>query len=112
MLFRSKQTRSVSGTILSSGHARIVRIDELSVDIVPEGHMIIFTNVDRPGVVGFIGTLLGQNNINIAAFQVGRKQAGGEAVSVLNVDSPVPAPVVKEIRGFSGITNVWLVKIS
>ncbi|OGR82869.1 MAG: phosphoglycerate dehydrogenase [Elusimicrobia bacterium RIFCSPLOWO2_01_FULL_54_10] len=107
-----KQTRSVSGTILTSGKPRIVRIDEMSVDIVPEGHMIIFTNIDQPGVVGFIGTLLGKNNINIAAFQVGRKQAGGEAVSVLNVDSPVPAPVMDEIRGFSGIKNVWMVKIA
>ncbi len=106
-----KQSRSVSGTILARGDSHIVRIDGLSVDIVPEGHMIIFTNIDRPGVVGFIGTLLGKNNINIAAFQVGRRQAGGEAVSILNVDAPVPALVVKEIRNFSGITNVWLVKI-
>ena len=106
-----KQSRSVSGTVLSSGHSRIVRIDELSVDIVPEGRMIIFTNIDRPGVVGFIGTLLGNHNINIAAFQVGRKQIGGEAISILNVDSPVPASIMKEILDFSGITNVWLVKI-
>ena len=106
-----KQTRSLSGTILTKGNPRIVRIDDLSLDIVPEGTMLIFTNVDRPGVVGFIGTLLGENKINIAAFQVGRKEVGGEAVSVLNVDSPVPSEIVKKIRSFSGITNVWIVNI-
>jgi D-3-phosphoglycerate dehydrogenase len=69
------------------------------------------TNVDRPGVVGFIGTLLGENKINIAQFQVGRKSAGGEAVSILNVDSAVPEAVVQKIRNFSGITNVWVVNL-
>ena len=73
--------------------------------------MIVFTNVDKPGVVGFIGTLLGKNSINIAAFQVGRKQAGGEAVSILNVDSPVPSVVMDEIiyyrqRSQKGFTSL------
>ena len=107
-----KQTRSLSGTILTKGNPRIVRIDHLSVDIVPGGNMIVFTNMDRPGVVGFIGTLLGKNKINIAAFQVGRKQEGGEAVSILNVDSPVSPEIVKEIRNFSGITSVWVVNLN
>lgn len=106
-----KSARSVSGTILSRGQSRIVRVDDLTVDIVPEGHLLVLTNIDRPGVVGFIGTILGENNINIAEFQVGRKSAGGEAVSALNVDSPVPSAVVQKIRSFSGITNVWVVTL-
>lgn len=106
-----KKARSVSGTILSKGSPRIVRVDDLPVDITPEGHLLVFTNIDRPGVVGFIGTLLGENKINIAAFQVGRKSVGGEAVSVLNVDTAVSPELVGKIRGFSGITNVWVVNL-
>ena len=104
-------TRSVSGTILSQGAPRVVRIDDLSVDVQPEGHLLVFTNVDRPGVVGFIGTILGENKINIAQFQVGRKTPGGEAVSILMVDSPIPAAVLEKIRAFPGITRTWLVSL-
>lgn len=106
-----KGQKSVSGTVLSKGRSRIVRVDDLTVDVLPEGHLLVLTNVDRPGVVGFIGTLLGENKINIAQFQVGRKSAGGEAVSILNVDSAVPEAVVQKIRNFSGITNVWVVNL-
>ncbi|MBI3013252.1 MAG: ACT domain-containing protein, partial [Elusimicrobia bacterium] len=105
-------SKSVSGTVLSRGNLRIVRIDDLPVDVIPDGHLIVLTNQDKPGVVGFIGTILGENNINIAEFQVGRKTAGGEAVSILNVDSPVPVSVVKKISQFSGITRVSVVHLS
>ncbi|MBI2916011.1 MAG: phosphoglycerate dehydrogenase, partial [Elusimicrobia bacterium] len=105
-------SKSVSGTVLSRGNLRIVRIDDLPVDVIPDGHLIVLTNQDKPGVVGFIGTILGENNINIAEFQVGRKTAGGEAVSILNIDSPVPVSVVKKISQFSGITRVSVVHLS
>ncbi len=106
-----KGKKSVSGTIFSKGNPRIVRIDELTVDVIPQGYLLIYSNIDRPGVVGFIGTLLGKNQINIAAFQVGRKSLGGEAVSILNVDLEIPKEVIKEIKQFSGITNVWTVNL-
>lgn len=106
-----KQNRSVSGTVLSKGKPRIVQIDDLSVDVIPEGHLLVLTNLDQPGVVGFIGTVLGDNKINIAEFQVGRKTAGGEAVSILNIDSALSADIVKKIRNYSGITNVWVVNL-
>lgn len=107
-----QQVKSVSGTLLSLRNPRIVRIDDLSVDVIPEGHLLVLTNIDQPGVIGFIGTVLGESQINIAEFQVGRKRAGGEAVSILNVDSPVPKEVLKKISGFRGITNVWVVNLA
>ena len=57
--------------------------------------MVIYTNVDKPGVIGYVGTILGKNKINIAAMQVGRKSSGGEAVTVVNVDADVPEAVLK-----------------
>jgi len=102
---------SVSGTVLGKNDLRFVLIDDLTVDVSPEGPMVVYTNLDRPGVIGFVGTVLGKNQINIAAMQVGRRSTGGEAVTVVNVDSDVPEPVLQQIRGFAGITRVKCVKL-
>lgn len=102
---------SISGTLLAKNSPRIVAIDGLSLDVVPEGTMVIYTNVDKPGVIGYVGTVLGKNKINIAAMQVGRKSSGGEAVTVVNVDTDVPEAVLKQIREFQGITLVKCVKL-
>ncbi|OGR93094.1 MAG: phosphoglycerate dehydrogenase [Elusimicrobia bacterium RIFCSPLOWO2_01_FULL_59_12] len=102
---------SIAGTLLAKNSPRIVMIDELSVDVVPEGTMVVYTNLDRPGMIGFIGTLLGKHKINIAAMQVGRKASGGDAVTVVNVDSHVPKEILQQIREFPGITQVRCVKL-
>ncbi len=102
---------SVSGTLLAKNSPRIVGIDGLSVDVIPEGPMVIYTNIDKPGVIGYVGTVLGNSHINIAAMQVGRKGKSGEAVTVVNVDTDVPDAVLKQIREFQGITQVKSVKL-
>ncbi|MBI3291318.1 MAG: phosphoglycerate dehydrogenase [Elusimicrobia bacterium] len=107
----NRETSVVAGTLFSRQHPRIVRIGELSVDVVPEGHLLIYSNRDRPGVIGFVGTVLGNNGVNIAGMQVGRKTIGGEAVTVVTVDSAVPAPVLEEIRRFPGITRIRRIEL-
>jgi len=102
---------SVAGTILGKNNPRIVAIDSQSVDVVPEGTMVIYTNVDKPGVIGYVGTILGKNQINIAGMQVGRKSKSGEAITVVNVDADVPETVLKQIKEFPGITQVKNVKL-
>ncbi len=102
---------SIAGTLLAKNSPRIVLIDDLSVDVNPEGTMVVYTNQDKPGVIGHVGTILGKNRINIAAMQVGRKSSGGEAVTVVNVDSDVPESVLRLIRDFPGITQVKCVKL-
>jgi D-3-phosphoglycerate dehydrogenase / 2-oxoglutarate reductase len=104
-------TYSVSGTLLAKNNPRIVAIDSQSVDVVPEGTMVLYTNIDKPGFIGYVGTVLGKNLINIAGMQVGRKPKGGEAVTVVNVDSDVPEPVLKQIREYAGITQVKCIKL-
>jgi D-3-phosphoglycerate dehydrogenase len=102
---------SISGTLLGKNNPRIVAIDGLPVDVAPEGTMVIYTNVDKPGVIGYVGTILGKNKINIAGMKVGRKSTGGEAITVVNVDADVPESVLKQIREFEGITQVKSVKL-
>ncbi|MCX5688098.1 MAG: phosphoglycerate dehydrogenase [Candidatus Omnitrophica bacterium] len=103
--------RSVSGTLFTKKDARIVKIDEFHVDAVPEGYMIVAHNIDVPGIIGIMGTILGKNNINIATMTFGREKPGGKTLSVLNVDSAVPENVLNEIRGDKNILDATLIKL-
>jgi D-3-phosphoglycerate dehydrogenase len=106
-----KLTTSATGTLFTKKDARIVKIDEFHVDAIPQGYMIIAHNIDVPGIIGQMGTLLGKNNINIAAMTFGRVKAGGKTLSVLNVDSAVPENVLSEIRKVKNILDAKLVKL-
>jgi D-3-phosphoglycerate dehydrogenase / 2-oxoglutarate reductase len=90
---------AVAGTVVGKrGGERIVRVFDFDVDIAPAGHMVFFVYEDRPGVVGTVGTLLGEAGVNIAAMDVGRTQAGGSALMGLTVDSPIPPDLLAEIE--------------
>lgn len=98
--------RLVAGTLLQS-EARIVRIDQYSVDIEPSGHLLLTHHLDRPGMIGRVGTLLGACDINISAMQVGRLGRRGEAIMVLNVDEPLTPEMLNQIAEFP---DVWSVR--
>ncbi len=89
---------SVCGTQFAGGDARIVRIDDYRIDAIPHGHMLAVRNEDSPGVIGFIGTVLGEYDLNIAGMFNGRETIGGEALSVYNLDQPVPDEVLAELE--------------
>lgn len=84
---------SVCGTLFAGEDPRIVRIDGYRVDAVPYGHMLVARNYDTPGVLGFVGTVLGDAGVNIAGMFNGRETIGGEALTVYNLDDPVPDEV-------------------
>jgi D-3-phosphoglycerate dehydrogenase len=89
---------SVCGTQFADDDPRIVRVDGYRVDAVPHGHMLVAHNKDTPGVIGFIGTVLGESDINIAGMFNGRETIGGEALSVYTLDDPVPDDVLAELN--------------
>jgi D-3-phosphoglycerate dehydrogenase len=68
------------------------------MDFAPEEHMLLLHYGDRPGMIGKIGTIMGQHEINIASMNLGRSEKKGEAMVILSLDSAVPAPVVDEIK--------------
>jgi D-3-phosphoglycerate dehydrogenase len=103
--------RSVSGTMFTKKDSRIVKIDEFHVDVIPQGYMIVAHNTDVPGIIGHIGTILGNNKINIASMTFGREIQGGKTLSVLNVDSEVSENVLEEIRKVKNILDVMLIKL-
>jgi len=107
-----KGEESVSGTVFFKGRSRIVAVGGYTMDMIPEGYVIVSPHPHKPGVIGRASTILGKNNINIAGMQVGRINAGEQAIMVLNVDSEVPAAVMDEIRSMPGISTATFAKIS
>ncbi|MFQ5896918.1 MAG: phosphoglycerate dehydrogenase [Candidatus Methylomirabilia bacterium] len=101
----------VAGTLFHRREPRILRIDGYPLEAVPSGWMLIFSNLDVPGVIGRIGTLCGLHQINIAGMRLGRERRGGRAVSILNLDDPIPDPVLAEIRAMPDIVSAKLVKL-
>ncbi len=77
---------TVEGTLFAGDDPRIVRIDGYRVDAIPHGHMVVARNRDEPGVIGFVGTVLGEHGVNIAGMFNARGTIGGEALSVYNLD--------------------------
>ena len=102
---------SVAGALFKGREPRLVRIDGYPLEAIPQGWMLVFSNLDVPGVVGRIGTLCGRHNINIAGMQLGRERRGGRAVSILNLDDPIPEAVLAEIRAMPDIVLAKLVKL-
>ncbi|MQA86282.1 MAG: phosphoglycerate dehydrogenase [Streptosporangiales bacterium] len=89
---------SVSGTLTGPRHiARLVEVDGFEMELQPTEHMAFLTYVDRPGVVGAVGRILGEHEINIAGMQVSRNERGGRALIALTVDSAIPPVVLDEI---------------
>ncbi len=90
--------RTVGGTVLGRRSLRIREIDEFRIDLKPEGFLLMALHHDRPGVIGSVGTLLGEGNINIGGMYVGREAVGKRAVMVLTVDQPIPQELQDEIK--------------
>lgn len=89
---------AVGGTLVGPRNAeRLVRVYDFDIDIAPAEHMVFFRYEDRPGVIGAVGTILGEAGINVASMEVGRKEAGGLALMCLTMDSPIPPEVLERI---------------
>jgi len=95
--------RSVAGTLFSNREPRLVELFGIKVEAELAGHMMYIVNEDAPGFIGRIGTLLGENGINIGTFNLGRIAAGGEAVLLLSLDSALPASVMEKARALPGV---------
>ncbi|APG92402.1 phosphoglycerate dehydrogenase [Sinorhizobium americanum] len=99
----ANQTRSVAGTVFSDGKPRFIQIKGINLDADVGNHMVYITNTDVPGMIGFIGTTLGDAGVNIANFQLGREKQGGDAIALLYVDGPVSETVLDKLRANAAI---------
>jgi D-3-phosphoglycerate dehydrogenase len=104
------QSSCVAGTFFGK-EPRIVRLRERKINVVPKGHLLLLENTDVPGIVGSVGRVLAENQVNIANMSLGRNERGGQALMVLNLDS-APAPEVKgQLEALDGILEAKLVSL-
>ncbi len=93
-----KQTRSVAGTVFSDGLPRIIQVKGINMDAELTSNMLYITNEDKPGFIGSLGTVLGDAGVNIASFNLGRAEEGGDAIALISVDTPVDDAVLEKVR--------------
>ena len=103
--YGNKGEKSVAGSIFADGELRIISIDQYPVNVSPSRFMLLTRHRDMPGIIGKLGSLLGDHNVNIASMQVGRKIVRGEAVMVLSIDDPIPSILLDSILKVDGINS-------
>ncbi len=89
--------RAVAGTVFSDGKPRIIQIKGIDLESDFGKHMLYVTNQDKPGFIGALGSLLGDARINVASFHLGRKEEGGDAICLVEVDGEIPAAVLSDV---------------
>jgi len=107
----AKVEHQIAGLLRRDGGMRFAAIDGLPIDMAPSRQMLVSLHKDQPGMVGRFGTLLGARNVNIAGMHLGRHQARGEALMLLQVDEPVPPEVLDELRRVMGASSVQSVTL-
>ena len=96
----------VAGALLAEEHPRVVQIGDFHVDVVPRGTLVVLRNRDVPGVIGRVGTVLGDAGINIGEYHQARLAAGGQALAAISVDDPLPDHVIGTLRELPEVLEV------
>lgn len=106
-----KGTNEVTGTLFGAKEPRVVSVNGFPMDLAPEGIVLVAPHVDEPGIIGQVGTILGNENINIASMHVGRKSPRQKAIMFLSVDSEIPLAIMDRIAAIKGIDSVKQVRL-
>ena len=106
-----KEKRSFAGTVFGNNNPRIVAIDGFRFEIKPEGHLLIYYNLDKPGMLAAVGAILAAAEVNIAGVSLGRFEQGKQALTIMNMDSEVPPTILRQLSGIDGVTGVKMVTL-
>ena len=101
-----KGSHTATGVPGRNGEPRLVALDGYEIDAVLEGSVIMMRNLDRPGVIGSVGTVLGNRGINVSRMQLGLDEKTGQALALYNVDSPVEDVALDELRKIENVSSV------
>ncbi|HJJ36401.1 MAG TPA: ACT domain-containing protein, partial [Methanocorpusculum sp.] len=107
----AKGQNKISGYVSKENGARIISIGKFKTDLVPAGNVILANHVNRPGIIGVVGTILGKNNVNISSMQVGGANVGTDSLMILAVDSIVSPEIMKQVANGDGITSAKFVQL-
>lgn len=106
----SEQT--VAGTLFGAAReGRVTEINGFRIEAIPHGYMLITRNLDVPGVIGHIGTVLGQHGVNISRFHLGRRERGGEAMAVIETDAPLSDETLRELRAYEPVISARQIEL-
>ncbi|PYS68808.1 MAG: phosphoglycerate dehydrogenase, partial [Acidobacteria bacterium] len=107
--------QSLAGTLFGYGgetrEGRITEIDGFHLEATPQGHMLVMRNRDVPGVIGRVGTILGEGDVNISRFHLGRRERGGEAMAVIEVDAPLSKETLASLRSLEQVTSAQPIEL-
>ena len=106
-----KETKTLEGTLFANKDARLVKFDGIYLEVAPTDYMLVIENQDKPGAIGFLGTVLGKHGVNIADMSLGRRKEKGMALTVLNIDSALDEKVCAEIKANPIIVSLKVVKL-
>jgi D-3-phosphoglycerate dehydrogenase len=107
----ASERRRLAGTVFGSSSLRLVEIDGYHLEVAPEGYLLFYKNVDRPGMLASAGSILAEASINIAGVALGRDMPGQRALTVMNVDSPIPQAVLSRLERVDGVFEVRAVRL-
>lgn len=99
-------SRTISGALFGGVHPRIVQVSKYHMDVDPSGIVLVMLNKDTPGVIGQIGSILGQHRVNIGEWRLGRAEKGGDALSFVNLDSYPSADVIAELKNVQAVIKL------
>jgi D-3-phosphoglycerate dehydrogenase / 2-oxoglutarate reductase len=105
------QTHKAAATVFGNGMLRLVQLDNYRLEAYLDGVLMLFMHRDVPGIIGAVGTIFGQNNVNIGQMAVGRASKGGDAIGVLNLDGTPPQAALDQVRSHPAITRVVIIKL-
>ncbi len=108
--------QSLAGTLFGYGEqareGRITEINGFHIEAIPHGHMLVMRNRDVPGVIGRVGTILGERGVNISRFHLGRRERGGEAMAVIEVDAPVDRETLEALKSSGHVISARQIELS
>lgn len=110
-----QSTRTLAGTLFGYGQqrreGRITEIDGFYLEATPSGHMLVMQNRDVPGVIGRVGTILGERGVNISNFHLGRRERGGEAMALIEIDAPVDKETLQSLRELEQVLSAQPIEL-
>jgi len=105
------ETITLAGTVFGRSEIRVVQVNEYSMDIHPTKYMLLYENIDKPGMLAAVGSILAKNQINIAGLSLGRKEIGGKALTLMNLDSKLATQILDEIKFIDGVGKILMIEI-
>jgi D-3-phosphoglycerate dehydrogenase / 2-oxoglutarate reductase len=103
--------QQVAGTLYKKSEPRIINVNGIPLEVTPSGSMLVLVNNDQPGVIGTIGTLLGDSHINIARMELGREGPNARAISVIGIDAPVSSSLLEQLRRLPQILSAKQIRL-